>query len=248
MGSLPPGALLIIIVLIFAVATGLGVWLFFYASGKTRPRRRANPSTAATLEATELSPDDGKELLRVSRSRAGALVVFVQGQHYHHLRGVTDPAAQQEAIEAINTVKTFGEGVVPASQPTPPQTIPRPPTPANAPPNLELPVRASRKSFARSPAPSSPVPGRSAALRQPGHFLDPLTFVDDIDELVQQRLMEQPGFSERYVHLEAGPGGGIRIHIDHQIFEAVGDITDPQIRRLIQEAIREWEGGYSGGA
>ena len=125
MGSLPPEALLIVIVLVFAVATGLGVWLFFYATGKTKPKRRANPSTAATLEVAELSPHDGQELLRVSRTKAGALVVFLQGQHYHHLRGVTDPKAQQEAIDAINAAKAFGEGVLPAAQPTPSQAIPQ---------------------------------------------------------------------------------------------------------------------------
>jgi hypothetical protein len=243
MGSLPPEALLIIIVLVFAGATGLGVWLYFYASGKTKPKRKANPSTAATQEVDELSPDDGKELLRVSRTKAGTLAVFVQGQHYHHLRGITDPKVEHEVISAIDAIRAFGEGVLPASQPASPQASPQPLAPAGAPVDRAAPVRAPRRPFTPSPPPAKSAPARSASLLQPGHFLDPLTFVNDIDALTKQKLQQHPDLASRFVQLEAGPDGGIRIHVDHQVFEAVGDITDPQIRGLIQEAIREWERG-----
>ena len=35
---------------------------------------------------------------------------------------------------------------------------------------------------------------------------------------------------------------GLRIYVDGEVFEAVGDITDFKVRELIRDTIREWEG------
>ena len=73
--------------------------------------------------------------------------------------------------------------------------------------------------------------------------LEPLPFVDEIDDLVQQRLQKRPDMAERRVRLTTGEGGALCIHVDQQTFDAVDDIPDLQVRVLIQDAIREWEGG-----
>jgi len=66
--------------------------------------------------------------------------------------------------------------------------------------------------------------------------------VDEIDELVQQRLQARPDLAGRKVRLTTGVAGGLRVYVDQQAFDAVGDVSDPQIKALIQDAIREWEG------
>ncbi|HET91244.1 MAG TPA: hypothetical protein ENN99_10980 [Chloroflexi bacterium] len=43
------------------------------------------------------------------------------------------------------------------------------------------------------------------------------------------------------VRLASGLAGGLRVYVDQQVFDTVGDISDPQIRTLIQNAIHEWE-------
>jgi hypothetical protein len=251
MGTLPPEFLLVVIGLVFALAGALGVWLVRYITGrgKSKPARSA---AAPSTEADELSPDDGKELLRVSRTKAGELVVFVQSRHYHHLRGITDRKVGRETVEAINTVQEFAAGLLPTSQRTSPQASPASPQPAVTPgaPRAEQkgPARRARRPSTPPPLPEKPVAGRGAPARKPGNLLDPLTFVEDIDELVKRRIQERPDLAGRFVHLEASPGGGIRIYVDRQVFEGVGDVTDPQVRAIIQDAIREWEGGYSGSA
>lgn len=251
MGTLPPEFLLVVIALVFGLAGGLGVWLVRYVAGRGKPKH-AQSVAAPSTEADELSPDDGKELLRVSRTKAGELVVFVQGRHYHHLRGITDRKVGRETVEAINTVQAFAAGSLPTSQRISPQASPASSQPAVAPgaprAEQEAPARRARRPSTPPPLPEGPAATRRASARKPGNLLDPLTFVEDIDELVKRRIQERPDLAGRFVHLEASPGGGIRIHVDRQVFEGVGDVTDPQVRAIIQDAIREWEGGSPGGA
>lgn len=76
----------------------------------------------------------------------------------------------------------------------------------------------------------------------PGRTLDPLNLADTIDQMVQQRLGERPDLAGRRIRLGTGRDGGLRIYVDDETFEAVGDITDFKVRELIRDTIREWEG------
>lgn len=76
----------------------------------------------------------------------------------------------------------------------------------------------------------------------PGRMLDPLNLADDIDQMVQHKLRERPDLADRRVRLASGRDGGLRIYVDGEVFEAVGDITDFKVRELIRDTIREWEG------
>jgi hypothetical protein len=76
----------------------------------------------------------------------------------------------------------------------------------------------------------------------PGRTLDPLNLADTIDQMVQQRLRERPDLAGRRIRMANGMDGGLRIYVDDEVFEAVGDITDFRVRELIRDTIREWEG------
>ena len=51
----------------------------------------------------------------------------------------------------------------------------------------------------------------------------------------------RPDFARHRIRLTANEVG-LSIQVDQQTFDTVSDIPDPQIRALIQDAIREWEG------
>jgi hypothetical protein len=96
---------------------------------------------------------------------------------------------------------------------------PAPPSFATEPPRLEKPV-----------------------MGMPGRMLDPLNLADDIDQMVQHKLRERPDLVDRRIRLASGRDGGLRIYVDGEVFEAVGDITDFKVRELIRDTICEWEG------
>jgi hypothetical protein len=60
-----------------------------------------------------------------------------------------------------------------------------------------------------------------------------------IDNVLQQKLAAS---GERtVVKIETGPGGGLRIRVGLDVFDAVDEVQPPAIRQLIQMSIKEWE-------
>ena len=252
MGTLPPEYLLVAALVAFGLAAGLVVLVVRYIGGRSNRKRRfsqpptaeeqaeiepATPDTASPSGAYTAAQRESKELLRVERSGDGLVSVCICGLPYKHLRDISDPRLGRDAIEAIRAVLAFAEGWLPFIQkeagasPSPKNVAPRPGS------------RPSRNDTPVLPSASKPAAAASSpAILEPGRMLTPLHFVDEINDLVQQRLKEQPDLTDHLITLTTGIGGGIRICVDQEIFEAVSDITDSQIRALIQGAIREWEG------
>lgn len=61
-----------------------------------------------------------------------------------------------------------------------------------------------------------------------------------IEEYLQYKLDQPSEYQGRDFHVQAAPSGGVQILVDNQVFEAVDDITDPNIRAFIRQAIDEW--------
>jgi len=221
MNGLPQGLLILAIGIISALGGGLLVWIAGYVSGggKDRRQHRRSPAAATPGEPGAPSPAGEQELLCVSRTKKGDLAVFVQDQRYRRLSEIKDPQVRSETIAALKAVLTFAEGWLPTTAPKPPQ-----------------------------PVPTTPVVEQAAflaKLRQqaPSHKPESRTFVDEINSLVQQRLEERPDLAEHRICLTTSEGGSLRIHVGRQTFDAVGDVPDLEVRALIQDAIREWDGG-----
>jgi len=230
MGTLPPAVFLILALAAFAIAGGLLVWVMGYirGRGKGNPKGRKQPPTAVAPTGPETPAlADEQELLRVSRTKKGGLDVFVQGQRYRHLREIKDPQVGRETIEALKAVLTFAEGWLPTPRQAPPQTASRKST---------VDEEAFLEQLRRSDLFSAGGPARTS---QP----EPLIPVEKINDLAQKRLQERPDLAGRHVRLTTGTDGNLRIYVNQQTFDAVGDIPDPQIQALIQDAIREWESG-----
>ncbi|HEY71759.1 MAG TPA: hypothetical protein G4N99_00630 [Thermoflexia bacterium] len=179
--------------------------------------------------------DEQRDLLCVSRTKDG-LVIFVQGQRRRHLQEITDPQVGRETIEAIKAVLEFSEGWLPSMRQ---QAVP-----STVPPEANIDHETFLTQLRRAPAPASnKPPGLLASLQRqtPSNLLDPLHLVDEIDDLVQQRLRERPELAKHHVRLTTGATGGLRVYVDQQAFDAVDDVPNPQIKALVQAAIREWE-------
>jgi len=69
----------------------------------------------------------------------------------------------------------------------------------------------------------------------------PRTFVDHIEEILQQRIQTIPAFHGRDLHVRADPAGGVRFQFDGHEYEDANDIPNLTARQLIADATREWE-------
>jgi hypothetical protein len=227
MESLPAEFFFVATLIVIALAGGLTVWLIRYAGGGKRKRRSdpmavETPAPMPTAVPTSSSEEE-QELLRVSRTGEGELVVSVQGRPYRHLRQIADQQAGREAMEALKAVMAFSEGM--------------PPSTSQAAPQAQQPSKPPSRVMDRPPEPTT-----ASALRKPGSMLDPLFLVEGIDDLLQQRAQERSDMVGRFIRLAAGPKGGLCIYVDQQVFESIDDITDPEVQALIKQVIREWEG------
>ena len=157
-----------------------------------------------------------------------------KGRSYRELGKVIQKAATK-TIEQINTTLTSVEDKLTQTETPPEQRLSSPP----------------KNQDSLSPPPEStlpPLPARSQRVLErpvtglPGRMLDPLNLTDNIDQMVQQKLRERPDLAGRRVRLANSLDGGLRIYVDDDVFEAVGDITDFKVREIIRDAIREWEG------
>lgn len=160
-----------------------------------------------------------------------------KGRSYRELGKVIQKAATK-TIEQLNTTLTSVEDKLTQTETPPEQRLSSPP---------------KNQDTLRSPLPPPestlpPLPARPQRVLErpvtgiPGRMLDPLNLTDNIDQMVQQKLRERPDLAGRRVRLANSLNGGLRIYVDDDIFEAVGDITDFKVREIIRDAIREWEG------
>jgi hypothetical protein len=68
----------------------------------------------------------------------------------------------------------------------------------------------------------------------------PLSMVEQINAIVSRRLEGVTGIY-RAVRLVEGPEGAVRVYVGVDRYDAVEDVPDPEIRRIIREAVAEWE-------
>ncbi len=232
MGSLPPETFIVFALAAFVVAGVLLFWAVRYINKGNRGSAEPDENTLSAPNETSANVTSStaageQELLRVSRTKKGELVIVVQGHRYRYLREIKDPQIGHDTVAAIKSVMAFAENWLPAAQPPPPST------------QVEgrEPVVDEKTFLEKLSQINLFAPGRPAAASLP----QPLIPVDTINALVQKRLNKRPDLATQSVRLATGAGGSLRIYVGLQTFEAVADIPDPEIRSLIQNAIHEWE-------
>jgi hypothetical protein len=247
MDAIPPFVFLIFVLALLAMAAGLAIWLYGYVTGG---QQRTSKPIKNTAQGSESSTPTGTlggagELLSVCRiEENGELAIFVQGQRYGHLREIRDRQLGGDVVEAIKCVMMFAEGWLPASRQESPQPVPTVSTgsePAQLPAAGETFLEQLRQSdlFPAEKKPAGLLDG--LARRRKRRALDPLlTPADAINGVIQQRLEERPNLARHNIRLTTGQDGGLRFHVGLQTFAAAEEISDPEIRQFVQDAIQEW--------
>jgi nitrogen fixation-related uncharacterized protein len=158
------------------------------------------------------------EVLRVYRDLTdGGLIVEMSGRQYRDASEMTDQQVQRRFITLAQSLVHFG-GVMPA--PSISSELP-------APPISTSPVQPSAESTESDEV--------NAALS------GQLSMADQIEEVLQEHLMGLSHFNNRSIHIRANPDGSVRVEVDDQVYDGIGDVTDPEVRDLLQTVIREWE-------
>jgi hypothetical protein len=208
------------------------------------------------LDETEVSdempaPPDSIELLRVWRDLSdGSLIIEIGGQRFtsvDQLQGANLDRRFMNVVRDLTNMLRAPQQPPPASQP--PKPAPPPPSAAKSP---EGPAQPAKK----SPSPDEDLPsmapgtmfrqiGRAAMgyKPEPVEETPALSIPDQIEQVLQKHLVDRPEFAGRSIHVRPSPFGGVRIEVDGQFFEGVGDVSDDEVRALIQDAVREWETG-----
>ncbi len=68
-----------------------------------------------------------------------------------------------------------------------------------------------------------------------------INIADAIEEYLQYKISQLPQFQQRGIHIKPAPSGGVRIQADGNNYEFVDEVTDPDVRQLLQETIAEWQ-------
>lgn len=69
----------------------------------------------------------------------------------------------------------------------------------------------------------------------------PRTFVDEIEDIIQRRILLIPALAGRELHVRPSPGGKVLFVFDGQEYQNVDDVPNLTARQLIQDSIREWD-------
>jgi hypothetical protein len=186
----------------------------------------------SAFSAPSMAGSHSVEVMRLLRDLSdGSLIVEIDGRRYHSLREISDPQmgrhfmgnaqalARFARLDAYSVPEDEAEAFVPpAPSPQPPWQEPAAPLPASLSP------RSVTSAAEGDAAPAGA-----------------LSMAEEIEELLQFRLTMTPGMAHRSIHIRQGAGGGIRIEVDGQHYDGVGDVPDAEVREFIQATTREWE-------
>jgi hypothetical protein len=218
------------------------------AAEEPAPVRQPPPTPLA--QTREPVPGDVL-LMRVLRDREGLLVVEVDGQRYRRLFDIRDGEVGQRVLNIINLLAAFSKGresrVPLPPSPQPVQEVPQAPAPTLPPADavVEKESQAFLDQLQQQAQPkktritTDPVPFRPRNEARDG--LISLNLAAEIDQLLQIRVKASPEFSQRFIHVDTAPDGGLRFRVDDGRYSGIDEIPDPQVQALMRATIAEWE-------
>ncbi|NPV56424.1 MAG: hypothetical protein HPY76_07125 [Anaerolineae bacterium] len=204
--------LLAILFIIIGVIVGALVASLFADRGKTK---RAQ-------ERVEVSEDPNRvEMFRVIRDRQdGKLLLEIGGKEYanaQQLPAAVKPALQRLLAELAAWLGLQPGGAAPRASGGSAEVSPPP---------------------MRAELPQAPLAERSsAAVDIPSR---PLSIVEQINDLLRQRLADSP-FRDRGILLMEDPREGVIVWIGMEKFIGIDTVQDDAIRDFIKQVVREWE-------
>lgn len=159
------------------------------------------------------------EAIVVTRDpESGDWWVEVNGTRYHDLKDIHDDQAAHKVLSALSGLQRFAGSIPVAS------------TTRNAP--ITRPSKSDSRS-APQPAPSE--------LGVPKFPAPKDSILDQIENILQRKLIKYPELVERHIHIGADADGSLQLEVDQDYYNAPDDIPDAAVRSVIKAAIRDWE-------
>jgi len=233
-------------------------------SPSTPAPRPAGPRSLGEVEVALVTGEilrAREELVLLRDPADGRLIVQMPGAAYKS--SASAPAAKEGFSRLMNELAkslALPEGAVApvsAGLSEPVAVIPAPAPPVTPPPPLP-PLQRPSIPLLEPTDKNEPMPGdlprytnmRGAELKGRGFLGRPkfefehipdLNLAASIEAYLQHRLAQTPGYAGRAWHVHPALGGGVRIQIDGQFFDSVGEISDDSARTFIQATVQEWQ-------
>lgn len=184
--------------------------------------------------ASPAPPPDAVELLRVWRDLAdGGLIVGVGGRFFRSQTGLREAGLDRRydnVVRELQALASADQGARPAS------TSAGTTSPAPGDPDEETMPSIGPASMFRQMTRVAMGHGPELTEHAPAKSIP-----EQIEDLLQARLANEPAFKGRRIHVRPSIEGGVRIEVDGTFYDGVGDVADEAVKTLLMDVVREWE-------
>ena len=185
-----------------------------------KQRRKAKDVDTNTVQANS-QPKQAEQpsLLRINRRTSESLVVEIQGETF--IKPEDIPLEKRKSlINLLIELRPWVENFETGSSPSPSHVSTKL--------DLEDNKIHSAKSNQEEPEILKPDGEKGTGM------------ISEIDDILQERIAASP-LSNKGIHLIEAPTGGVMVNIGMNTYEGIETVPDPEIKKLIQNAVREWE-------
>jgi hypothetical protein len=167
-------------------------------------------------------------------TETGEWEIHVQGQPYASLEEVPAQQIRAQVISALRALVEFSRDYM-RTQKASPEAPPRSPAPRRPQPE---PVVGPQPNPVSIPDQARETPRRGSGSAS---MLPTIDFAQEIGDIVEEMLVEEPSLEGHAVRLMNAPTGGVNFIVDGVIYKDLSDIPNQDIQLLIRRATREWE-------
>jgi hypothetical protein len=72
-------------------------------------------------------------------------------------------------------------------------------------------------------------------------YTGPLSIVGQVNPILKRHVAADDKLKGREIELQVDPAGGLRIDVDGKFYKRPDEIEDPDVRRVIRAALKEWD-------
>ncbi len=189
---------------------------------------------AAYISGRNELPEDAVEIMRVWRDITdGSLIIQMGSKIFQTIPELADRTFAKRFISVVEELGRTAQAGAIASGMSAPDFQKR------------TAVISQQGDWANRAKPTTPsLTPRPDTIVSPQAVLAPTgmgSIADQIEELLQFRLMQSHLYQHRSIHVRSNPDGSLRIEVDGRSYPEVDEVIDPDVRDFIRNTIREWE-------